>query len=333
MRFVDCFYWLERDSTDILDNRVLISTCAWGKNLNWYFRWTLASLLAPNNLPKLSQYGIATRILLYTDEASIEEIRKRSDYSEMIEQVSQYASFEIRSIRVPKTAPERVDLLTDVFSSLVKECIVLRSTFVHAPSDIIFADGSIANGLTAIRGKKTCFAAASPRVSLESFIDNVGDLEDFSPKHLVNCALGYPHATLSNSYDKNALNCTGEGLSVREAGPGILTAIHSLPSVWIAKFDASDLRHFKRYSFNSWDKDWLRKLIREDRVRISGSSNMFFCVELTSDNDKQPRLERNMLNNDRYTRVGGGMEKRVARLLLCTWEGSGLSDTGNKVSP
>ena len=198
----------------------------------------------------------------------------------------------------------------------------MRAIFIHAPSDVVFANGAISNGMRAIKGKRSCLASGVPRVSLEAFEGSNIDLEGFSSKKLVDSVFKHPHATVANAYDNKPVNCTGDGLSLRKIDSHLVTAVSSTPSVWLARFTKSDIGHFRRNSFNSWDKGWVRKLIKEDRIRVAGTSSLFFCIELTSDSDKKPMLKKGMLNNDIYRGILSGMEKRVARLFLSVWEGS-----------
>ena len=110
----------------------------------------------------------------------------------------------------------------------------------------------------------------------------------------------YPHQSTLTAFDNIDTNSTYfSGISIRKINPNSYTVIHNLPSVFIGTFNKFDYLFFHLLNgFNQWDRKWSSILLRTNRLKICGSSDLFFMVELTKDSEKIPTLNKGMLNND-----------------------------------
>ena len=119
---------------------------------------------------------------------------------------------------------------------------------------------------------------------------------------LVDLAFEHGHQSLLGSIDNEYCNRTFVGLSIRKITDNTYTVIHNLPMVWLANFTKDDLRFFKT-PWSIWDDRWASLLLRQNRLKVAGSRDLFFCVDLTApmgDGHRTLPIETGLLNSDRF---------------------------------
>lgn len=166
-----------------------------------------------------------------------------------------------------------------------------RSKMLFCPPDTLFGNGTIPNLLTIGQGPATCVAVSHPRVlpamfeDLESICATRGAL---SNPQLVTLAFRHAHDSwkYADVVHKNNSSFVG-GIAWRELEKGLYSVTHRLPTVYLADFLPMDYDFFwGQVSFGGWDHRWpAENLIRHERMRLVGSSDACFIVELT-DHDK-----------------------------------------------
>jgi hypothetical protein len=179
---------------------------------------------------------------------------------------------------------------------------------ILAEPDSVFGNMSISNAVKATKGKNVCFAAANPRVRKTSVFESgvfsrlKEQGETIENDELVDIAFKHGHRALLEAFDDEDENRTLGGISVRRMNRYSYSVIHNLPSVRLANFVDDDLKFFNGLGrgLSDWDGRWMRLLLRQNRLKVVGSSDLFFSVELTDDERNVPPLGTGLLNNDKY---------------------------------
>ena len=182
----------------------------------------------------------------------------------------------------------------------MKLCLEDEAYFLHSAPDFIFGNNSIYNALHCIKDKGACFSSPVARVSiskarLRKDLKDLSSLEKtISNQKLVSCLFECAHQAIETSFDNNDFNSTkSTGISIRKLDNNSYIVIQNIPSVFLGKFLIIDYIFFHFFnSFNQWDRTWSSILIRSNRLKICGSSDLFFLIELTKDTDKIATLEK-----------------------------------------
>jgi hypothetical protein len=185
---------------------------------------------------------------------------------------------------------------------ILDECINNNALMLIAQPDIIFSNGTVSNLVELSDGKGVSVSVAHPRVSIDSLKKNNIDISNLSKDglNMVKVALKCAHESLLQTDETNDLNSTTSGIATRQILSG-LAVIHNLPAVYLCSPIKDDLSFFKRRpSFNIIDKTWPHLLFRQSRLKVVGSSDIAFVIELTSDAEKKPIVESGMKYNDHY---------------------------------
>ena len=260
--------------TNIDESTLLIFCPAWGqKHLDCLRRYALPSVMQSGNLPACGY----KHILIYgTTVGSSDPLRQvLSD------------GIKLPSVEIWCVNYESGDAaLLDGLRRAIQLCINHRTRMLLMMPDTIIANGGIFNMRQYARGKPVSVAAPHLRVTSAPFAyrDTFGTIE---PRILVQFALGHPaHQATTDSYcDKDHGTLTG-AISLTRISERLTTIIHYVPTVYLAWFTESDAAFFSRAPlFCEYDRSWDKHLESEGRLRVFGSSELFFAVELT-DPDK-----------------------------------------------
>ena len=66
-----------------------------------------------------------------------------------------------------------------------------------------------------------------------------------------------------------------------------------------------------------WDREWLQMLVKTNRIKISGSSELFFGIEITPEPFK---ADEELKTNQKYNDIGGSsFHHRVCRTFTAVW--------------
>ena len=298
------FNFLRSKQISLPSKRIHIHTQAWGEYLDWFLKYNLPSLLQKDNLPKLFLEGYDIHLYIYT---ALQDKKKFKNFksTKSLKEFSNYGEIHFNYFNLDDFE-ERNDIQIRNLIHFIKDCLSNKAYFLHSPPDIIFGNNSIYNGFKSIEGKNVCFSAPTARVALNKIKNQKGikDLEDLcsiiSNSKLVNYLFKSLHSEMEFAFDNEDTNTTfNTGVSIRKIDPSSYAVIHNIPSVFLGKFNFFDLTFFHlNYSFNDWDRKWSSFLLRTNRLKVCGSSDMFFLVELTKDAFKDPIFESNMLYND-----------------------------------
>ena len=315
------YQWLTRllisNKRDMLyREKVYIWVPVWGEeHINMFFDYTLPSLNQENNLPQLREkYDV--RIFIYTDSDSKSYFEKEAR--------ERFPNLDFTLCLYDKIKNYHNDKTLSFLLDMMKKCVEDCALMLLAMPDFIFANGSLSNIVDLANGKGVSIASSHPRISYEGVNETTlkNDLRSgvkISPSQLVRYCLKNKHTSLGMMDDLNDENSTLDGISVRRVGLNSIAVIHNLPSPFLVSPTESDIKFFKKQvSFNTIDKTWPAHVIREMRLKFIGSSEQFFCAELTKDNDKISDVSSGMKYNDSQSGIKPFMN--CANTIISFWD-------------
>jgi hypothetical protein len=265
----------------------------WGeKHIDWFFKFTLSSLLKANNLPLVS-VNKEVQFHFYTKDVDVKVIESRMKIMA--------PSYKFTIVAESFFDDMARDMMSNFFIHIINSCIKNKALMLIAQPDLIFSNGSVNNLVELSDGKGVSIAVAHPRVSYESLLNEKIDIESLSEItiDMVNVALKTQHKVLMRAEETNDENSTLMGISTRKM-PNGLAIIHNLPAVYLCNPVKADLLFFKRRcEFNIIDKHWPNLLFRQSRLKIIGSSDLAFIIELTFDSVKT-KLNSDLKFNDKH---------------------------------
>ena len=258
-----------------------------------------------DNIPKLFSEGYEIHLYIYTSIQDEEKLLTNKKFKKVIEKFFHYGKVHIKSFKL-SSFKERNDFQVKCLLDFMDICLEKKAYFLHSAPDFIFGNKSIYNALKSIEDKGACFSAPVARISVnkatsDKYFKELANLNiNISNSRLVSLLFKYPHQGTLSAFDNIDPNSTYfSGISIREINPNSYTVIHNLPSIFMGTFNKFDYLFFHLLnSFNQWDRKWSSILLRTNRLKICGSSDLFFMVELTKDSDKIPNINKGMLNND-----------------------------------
>ena len=263
----------------------------WGeKHINWFFKYTLPSLLEVNNLPAVSNQ-LNVKIFFYTKDEDLSLISKKMSQNS--------CSYEYSVFSESNFKDRARDMMSNYIIHMLDECIKNDALMLVAHPDLIFSNGTVSNLVELSKDKGVSVAVSHARVAFEELIEKQVDISNTSSTNLVNLVLDYGHETLSLSNEVNDLNSTQEGIAIRHLSNG-LAVIHNLPAVYLCNPTKYDLKFFRRRPcFNMIDKTWPHLLFRQSRLKVVASSDIAFIIELTAAEIKA-KVTSGMKFNDQY---------------------------------
>jgi len=172
----------------------------------------------------------------------------------------------------------------------IKMCITYGAQFLTAPPDTIFGNGSIANMREMARARDTVVFVPHVRVCPQISTELSTSL---SNAQLVGAAWRHLHKTWSEAQDGLLqINSFIGGVSWNHLRDGLYSVSHRLPTPYLINFTPEDLVFFKnQIHFGCIDHEWPSELIPEERMRVVGSSDAAFMVEITEPDQNVPPLE------------------------------------------
>ena len=277
------------------------------------------------NIPELASRGYNLELDIYTKAGEYEEIIQK--YSSRLSAIKEYLAVSIIPLEGYEPSGKN-DILLEALIAQIRKCINENAMMFSTPPDTIFGNHSISNAVKLVEGKDVCLAAAHPRIRKESVLssgvfDKLKHMEiTIENDELVDLAFQFGHSALLNSFDNEDENTTWAGLSIRKINKNTYSIISNLPTVYLANFTERDLKFFEdNEAFNAWDREWLRTLVNRCRVKFIGSSDLFFCVEVTP-SEPGAISKKGLLNNDKYlTRKNRHLGNYVCNSFCCLWRG------------
>jgi len=324
-RLIDQIYFNEYDEAKTDKRRIFIWCPAWGiTHIEALFTYNLPSMLQEGNIPLLASEGYSLDLFIYTKASECAYLKEK--YQSDLLQAEKHMSVHVVPMEGPNEEPAIVTLTTSIID-MIERCIRENAVMIVGGADHIFGNYSLSNAIHLIAGKNVCLIIPHCRVNRES-VQNSQIFAEMSRlertignDELVYLALEHGHSTLQNAFDDKPQNVTYGGLSMRYINDNDISVISNRPSVMVANFTQNDLRYFKRHSaFGIWDSSWLRVLCRENRLKVVGSSDIAFHVELQGADEKQIECQDGLLYNDK---VGLKKNRRLQNYMLnqvcCLW--------------
>lgn len=193
-------------------------------------------------------------------------------------------------------------------TEIMSACLVDKSIFMTAFTDIVFADGSIEPMLALAQRPRVAVTVPHMRV-LPEFLNALD--RPRSCAQMVTIAMKYAHVSWRDAeigikgMFRSFSNQYMGGLSWEKIGNYYLIQ-HVIPNVWMANIEQSDIDFLKNAAFwGAYDHNWPGKLLDEDRNRVIGSSDASFMVELTEyDKGISPNTQIDMNQPDAFHHDG-----------------------------
>jgi len=295
--------------------KLYIMTSVWGDYLDYYFNYSLPSILCNSNIGALEREGFEVKIVIYSLDKDY-LINKYMDDLPIDANQIEIIQFDSGT----ETEARKIACLPLI--NMFKKCLDEDAFFFILPPDTILGRGSFFNCVMSSYGKNTCFASAHPRVDLN--ILNVLERkteEGMNNSDLVRLAFRFPHGSFKFANEDLENNTTHKGISYRQISTTLHTVTHNLPSPYLIFPIDSDYEYFNRVAdYNMFDREWLEALIKTNRIKISGSSDLFFNIELTPASFIP---EEEIINNVKYNDSSGDQfHHRVCRTFSSVWRSS-----------
>lgn len=287
----------------ILDTPLRIYTVCWGSHIELFEKTIIRSFGWPKNKKALLNENVTWSFHTYKkDTTKLIQLAKR---------------IGIDNIEITELSPEFDKPQADVgacllihFKEEIKRCLETNSRLLLAPPDSIFGDGTLEALFRAGNQEHTCVAVPHPRV-LPTIFEYPSELcptlgGPIENAQLVSEAWRNLHKTWSEAevgHDK--INSYVGGVCWRKIGSGLYSVQHRLPTNYLIHFHGSDLSFFEsQVVFGAIDHIWPSKLIKEERERVIGSSDVAFIVEVTEPKQNVPPNYPYMKNEpDRFWRA------------------------------
>jgi len=321
-RLTNFYYFLGNNSLVSFKNlnnvhfnkKIYFYSLVWGGHFDTYFSYTLPSLLHKSNYSELVNENFDLFFLIYTVDSE-DLIRKK--YKDFFSKYK-HISFEIIELNVKNNEKPRKIASKAIINALGR-CIKEKSILFVAPPDMIFGNGSVYNCVIDSFDKKLPFAAAHPRVSYE-ILDSIdkSNSSGIPNSELVSLAMKHPHHNFKYAISSLDSNTTYAGVSHFKVSDSLYTVKHVMPSIYLAFPLKEDYDYFiKVDDFNMWDRGWLQMLVKENRLNFGGSSDMFFCTELTPDSDKKKLISESHIFSNHTV-----IHNRICGMFTSVWRSS-----------
>jgi hypothetical protein len=293
--------------------RLYVFVPVWGeKHIDMFMSYGLPSVNTDDNL-RLLQKDIKVSFFFYTKKESLEYLSKKLNKFD----------FEFNIVLESDLPPYRRTLskfLTDMLKKAVKD----KAMILLSPPDTIFSDFSILNMVKMANGKGVSIALPHGRVShscVSKELKNKLNNGKIDSRAMVDIFLTCQHSAFKCSSEEDDINCIPWGaISSNKFDQHHVSVIHNLPSIYLITPTKSDILFFnRRVSYYIMDHLWQHLLMRESRLKVIGSSDIAFAMEITDDDDKSPVSSFNM-RNDRC--VQNPPFAGATNSFICSWIGN-----------
>ncbi len=191
------------------------------------------------------------------------------------------------------TPPQMGVVLLDALIEMITYCLETNSQMLMAPPDTIFSESSIPNMIQMGKYGNSCIAVPHARITPDA-LNEVGDLVQ-SGSDLVSLLERFPH----KSWSLSEIGVPGQasfigGIAWERLAPRLTAVQHRLPTIYLANFIQNDIEFFRTSHdgtepvYGGWDHLWPMKLVREERQRMPGSSDVAFMLEITDAHQNVP---------------------------------------------
>lgn len=262
-----------------MNKQLRVFTSVWGdQHIDWFKKYCLQSLSWPKNRDCLDG-ATWTFLTLEDDVPKIEAALKESGIQ--IE--------NINFMLLPKNFnPHQAgSLINEGLLIEMQNCIMYNTKMLLAPPDTIFGNGSIRSMLEVARQRDSVVFAVHARVN-----PTIEATTEMSNAKLVTAAFKNLHKTWSEAVDggREKVNSYIGGVSWKWVGDGLYAVTHRLPTPYVFNWTPEDIVYFKnQLHWGTIDHSWPHEcLVHTERMRVIGSSDAAFMVEITPENENIP---------------------------------------------
>ena len=322
---IDRTYFNETERATNQRRKIIFHCPVWGDFLDLFMSYTVPSMLQDGNIPALAREGYDLRLDIYTHPEEYEAVAQ--NYGPCLARLEEFMPINVTSLDDLKGGWWQGMHIQSSWIDQITRCLAEDAILFWTPPDVMYGNRSIANAIRMVQGKNVCLAASIPHVKKES----VPESEVFTGLkrmercieniELVDLAFEYGDPYFLSSFDNTDLNGTLSGMSIRKINGNTYSVIDNEQSVFVANFVPSDLKYFKTRGTHR-DHNWPRFLFRHNRLKVVGSSDVFFCVESTRKDIREPIMESGRLNNDKFqSRRNRYLQQYVYNSFCCVWRG------------
>ncbi len=253
-------------------------TIVWGeRHLDWFERALVASLAEAGNAR-----------LLQGMLAGWDIVTRQADFQRVLAIAGR---LDLRlDLHIEDTSPAPEEILQRELVAQMKRCIASQTSLLLLPPDSLFGDGTIEALFKVGEPERVCVAVPHVRVTPRILEDRCAQ----SNARLVKAAWANLHRTWTEAETgREADNSFIGGVSWRRIRDGVYAVSHKLPTIYLAKVDASDVEWFENYkTIGAWDHAWPSKVAMEQRQRTIGSSDAAFIAEVTPEFSNIPHCKK-----------------------------------------
>jgi len=253
------------------DKALTLFIPVWGqKHHDLLEQYALPSLMLPGNLPALGVEKI------YVD---IMGVHHELDHTKrLLAEQCPGLPLEIRQIGYPKMTCDMAEGLIDCMHA----CYQRQTRMLLCMPDTIIGPGSISNIFNYAKGKPVTVSAAHVRNNEDLFRERFPHWQMWlSNRDFVRNSFAIGALDIC---DTNEDNCTDQGgIAWTRVADETRLMLHFLPTAYLCWFTESDLNYWKTHvNFGMYDHRWPTLLYQERRLRLVGSTDVFFAIELES---------------------------------------------------
>jgi len=294
---------------------------AWGNYNDLFIKYSLPSLLQEKNLKWIKE-NYQFEIDFYTDKDYAWFVK---NYPKMAIVFKDY-NFNFKNVNsyVSKNKELSPDVYLNCYKEQIKKSINSYATSMTLNPDMVYANSSLKNIMLINKGKNFCYSYIHPRVSmeqskaaLENFRDKNG-LININSKQLVRLAMENLHDSDKFANDELDTNITTRGKSWRQIDEKTFVVIGTSINPQIFNFQPKDLKYIANLTkLSEYDRALPNYLLSDSRLRFITSSDLYFAIELTHDEDNQADPIKNQYNDQRIT--PGTHGEFAGSSVLLTW--------------
>lgn len=187
-------------------------------------------------------------------------------------------------------------ILLNGFREQIQFSLQNKSKLLLCPPDTIFGDGTIPNllalGVNAGAVVAIHHSRCLPDV-IEDFESRCATRGALTNPQLVTMAMSYAHKSWEYAeagHERN--NSFIGGIAWNKLGIGLYSVTHRLPTPYLMDFEISDWDYWwGTVSFGALDHSWPGdRLVRQERLRVCGSSDACFVTEITDADQNVPPI-------------------------------------------
>ncbi len=262
------------------DNALTLFVPVWGQTFHEMLeQFSLPSLMLPGNLPALGLEKIFVDVMGVHHEWE----HTQRVFAEQCDGLP----LELRQMGMVKADRDPMVCMLDCMHA----CRQRGTRMLLCMPDTIFGPGSISNIFNYAKGKNVVVSAAHVRNNIDLFKERF-QFWKLWPTNREFVRNSFSIGAL-NICDTNQDNCTDQGgIAWTRVNEDTRLMLHFLPTAYLCWFTDSDIDYWTRNpNFGMWDHRWPTLVYAERRLRVIGSTDVFFAIELESavrSNSMQP---------------------------------------------